>query len=120
MANPFSNKRLPMGMGMLPQDDEEMMNQPMEEEQTEIQETPEMEAMELLNPMQVLYHDENEACGSCEYFVEDGGDCKKVQGPISQSGWCILHSGRGGAQEAMEVPEEQVMQDQEMQLPFGG
>lgn len=116
MANPFASKKLPFAMGM-PPEDEEMMEQPLEE--VAVEETPEVEAAELFNPMQVLYHDENEACGSCEYFLEDGGDCAKVQGPISQSGWCILHSGRGGGQEAVEVPEEEAMQMSEMELPQG-
>lgn len=57
-----------------------------------LQEETEEEASELLAQNQVLYR-EGQSCARCEYFVADGKDCQKVQGPINSDGWCVVYEG---------------------------
>lgn len=98
MPNPFSKNRIPPVQRIAPEP----------EVVPEVLETPEEEVGELINPAKVLYN--TNRCNSCEYFLEEGGPCRKVSGPISGEGWCVLHEAKVEAEPSLEgaipSPEE--------------
>ena len=50
---------------------------------------------QLFTDQQVSYHGPQEICGTCDFFQPPNG-CLVVMGPKDESGWCMLHSARGG------------------------
>ena len=46
--------------------------------------------MPLASQKSVDYSQGGDACDFCKFFVEDGQDCQKVQGPIYEDMWCKL------------------------------
>lgn len=104
MANPFEKKRIP-GIQREPAAiiaEEPQMEEPIEESKEELVEEPE----ELLNPAKVLYTVEK--CETCKHFVAEGQPCRKVSGPISAGGVCILHEVNEAPMEVMEPMEPAV------------
>ena len=92
MTLPFKPLRFPpSGPPAQPESPQEMPESPIEEAMEEL---PKMGSMDLLGQDQVIYR-EGESCGGCEYFVADGEDCSKVQGPITSNGWCVIYKASG-------------------------
>lgn len=74
-------------------------------------------SMPLASQKSVDYSQGGDACAFCEYFVADGEDCQKVQGPITQDMWCKLFKRAQDQRE--DESEEQGPGENENQLPKG-
>ena len=72
---------------------EEELESPGEESQEE----------ELLSQDTVRYYSPGN-CGECNYFVSEGESCKKVSGPISANGSCVIFEPKTSTPVMEETP----------------